>query len=74
MNLELINLNGYGIFVWPAFIFTFACCTILFIKTKRELVKYEKIFYGLFKEPKTIKIKINSKKIAKKNLSASSVF
>ena len=44
MNLELLILGGYGQFVWPAFIFTFVSCFILFVKTRKEFQKQEEIF------------------------------
>ena len=44
MDLELLILGGYGQFVWPAFIFTFASCFILYVKTKKDLQEQEKIF------------------------------
>jgi len=50
MNLELFALNGYGQFVWPAFVFTFASCFILYIKTKKEFKKQEKTFLIEFKQ------------------------
>ena len=52
MDLELLILGGYGQFVWPAFIFTFASCFILYVKTKKDLQEQEKIFiqkYGQLK-------------------------
>ena len=56
MNLELLILGGYGQFVWPAFIFTFASCFSLYIKTKKEFKKQEKIFLKEFKQMQTEKI------------------
>ena len=50
MNLELLILGGYGQFVWPAFIFTFVICFTLYLKTKKEFKKQEKIFSIEFKE------------------------
>ena len=44
MNLELLVLGGYGQFVWPAFIFTFVSCFLLYLKTKKELKKQEEKF------------------------------
>ena len=44
MYIELLTLGGYGQFVWPAFIFTFVCCFSLYLKTKRELTKQERLF------------------------------
>ena len=46
MNSNLFILNGYGQFVWPAFIFTFVSCLILYLQTKQELKKLEKIFFS----------------------------
>ena len=55
MNLELLTFNGYGLFIWPAFIFTFVSCTILYVKTKRELQKLEKIFLTEFRYTNAVK-------------------
>ena len=56
MNIELLVLNGYGQFVWPAFIFTFISCFSLYLKTKREFQKQEKIYLKIFKQEQTIKV------------------
>ena len=56
MNLELLILGGYGQFVWPAFIFTFVSCFALYVKTKKEFQKQEKIFLKKFKQMQTEKI------------------
>ena len=45
MISELIYMNGYGLYVWSAFIFTFLVCLILFLKTKKSLNKVEKDFH-----------------------------
>ena len=44
MNFEFLFLNGYGQFVWPAFIFTFFSCFILYSKTFKKFKKYEKLY------------------------------
>ncbi len=44
MNLSSFAFNGYAIFIYPAFLFTFLCCTYLFFKTKKELKKQEQLF------------------------------
>ena len=64
MNLELLILGGYGQFVWPAFIFTFVICFALYLKTKKEFKKQEKIFSIEFKETKTTKIEETKEKEA----------
>ena len=62
MNTELLILGGYGQFVWPAFIFTFVCCFVLYLKTKKELKKQEAIFLIEYKHAPTEKIKATKQK------------
>jgi len=62
MNLEFLILDGYGQFVWPAFIFTFVSCFSLYIKTKKEFKKQEKIFLKEFKQMQTEKIETAKEK------------
>ena len=64
MNLELLILGGYGQFVWPAFIFTFVSCFSLYVKTKKEFQKQEKIFLKVFKQKQTEKIETAKEKEA----------
>ena len=71
MNLELLILGGYGQFVWPAFIFTFVSCYILYVKTKKEFQKQEKMFLNEFKKIQTKKIETAKEKEA---LSGSPIF
>ena len=59
MDLNFFILNGYGIFVWPAFTFTFIVCFYLYSKTKRELKLQEKVFMNEFHQSKYIKIKVS---------------
>ena len=74
MNLEIFILNGSGQFVWPAFLFTFLSCFFLFVKTKAEFKKQEKIFLNTFEQPRVIKIKIaEQKEVIAKNLSSKPV-
>ena len=62
MNLELLILGGYGQFVWPAFIFTFVICFTLYLKTKKEFKKQEKIFLIELRETEAIKIEETKEK------------
>ena len=71
MNLELLILGEYGQFVWPAFIFTFVSCFSLYVKTKKEFQKQEKIFLKVFKQKQTEKIETAKEKEA---LSGSPIF
>ena len=73
-HMDFFILDGYGQFVWPAFVFTFVSCLYLYLKTKREFQKQEKIFLNEFKQLQTIKIEVaKSKEIKKKILSGSSI-
>ena len=75
MNLNLFILGGYGQFVWPAFIFTFVICFYLYLKTKKELRRQEKLFLNEFGQSQTVKIVVDSQKEnTKKVLSGNSVF
>ena len=74
MNLEFFILGGYGQFVWPAFIFAFVSCVVLYKKTKKELQKQEKIYLGKYGKFVTAKIKTTEKnKTSKEVLSGSSI-
>ena len=74
MSMEFFNLDGYGQFVWPAFIFTFVSCFLLYLRTKKEFQKQEKMFSNEFKQLRTVKIKVvKSKEATKEILSGSSV-
>ena len=71
MNLEFLTLGGYGQFVWPAFIFTFVSCFALYVKTKKEFKKQEKMFLSEFKRKRAVKIEAADEKEA---LSSSPIF
>ena len=74
MVLELLILGGYGQFVWPSFIFTFVSCLILYVKTKTELQKQEKMFLNEYKEAHISRIKVvERKEIRKEALSGTSI-
>ena len=64
MSLEFLILGGYGQFVWPAFIFTFVSCFTLYVKTKKEFQKHERMFLKEFKQTQTRKIESVEKKEA----------
>ena len=74
MDLEIFILGGHGQFVWPAFIFTFVSCFMLYKKTKKELLKQEKLFLREYEQLNPVKIKtVEEKKITKEALSGSSI-
>ena len=56
MNIDFLILGGYGQFVWPAFVFTMISCFLLYIQTKKEFKKQEKLFLIKFNQIKIKKI------------------
>ena len=44
MSFEIFAMNGYGIYVWSSFAFTFFVCLCLYLRTKKTLKKLEKDF------------------------------
>ena len=45
---EIILMNGYGLYVWSAFIFTLISFGSLFLVTKFQLLKEQKKFVSKF--------------------------
>ena len=71
MSLNFLTLDGYGLFIWPAYIFTFLCFISLYAKNKKALKKQEKMFLNEFKLMRSVKIKAVKEKEA---LSSSPIF
>ena len=75
MIQSFIILGGYGHFVWPAFVFTFLSCFVLYLRSIKEFKKQEKLFLNEFKQIESIKIKdAEDKKSSRKYLSKSPIF
>ena len=62
MIMELLSMNGYGQFVWAAFTFSFASCLYLYLKTRIEFKKQEKIYLLVFGSIEAQKIQFNKRK------------
>ena len=62
MSLNFLTLDGYGLFIWPAYIFTFLCFISLYAKNKKALKKQEKMFLNEFKHMQSVKIKVIKEK------------
>ena len=70
MYVEFLIMNGYGLFVWPAFIFSLTSCFYLYVKTRFELKHQERIFLLEFKGVQTKRIEfIKGKESTKEALS-----
>ena len=68
MMINFISMGGYGVFIWSAFAFTIVCCLFLYLKTKKELKKQEKIFLDKVGNLSAIKVGIVKKKKAAKQI------
>ena len=69
---NLIQMNGYGIFVWLSFAITFLICAIVYYKTYKTLKKYEQEFAKELEKLSSEKKKIvlEKSKVASKILSS----
>ena len=72
MNIEFLVSGDYGYFVWPAFIFTFISCFLLYLKTKKEFKRQEKMFLIEFKQIPIAKIEVAKQKELPKEVLSSS--
>ncbi len=45
---EVLNMNGYGMYVWSAFFFTFISFTVLYMITKIQNLKEKNKFMSKF--------------------------
>ena len=45
---EILTMDGYGLFVWSAFVFTLLSFTTLYVITKIQFVKEKKKFVAKF--------------------------
>jgi len=45
---EIISMNGYGLYVWSAFIFTLVSFASLYLVTKLQLLKEQKKYIVKF--------------------------
>ena len=60
--MKLLAMNGYGMFVWTAFTFSFVSCFYLYLKTRIEFKKQEKIYLLEFGSIETKKIQFSKRK------------
>ena len=72
MNIDFLSMNGYGLFVWLSFGFTIFACTVLYLKTRKSLKKYEKEFATELKKLSSAKQKklLRTSKVASQVLAS----
>jgi len=75
MNIEFLVLGGYGSYVWSAFLFTFVSCFLLYLKTKKEFKRQEKMFLIEFNQMPVRKTEVSKQKeLSKEVVSGSPVY
>ena len=75
MNIEFLVLGGYGSYVWPSFILAFVSCFLLYLKTKKEFKKQEKMFLIEFNQMPVRKTEVSKQKeFSKEVVSGSPVY
>ena len=70
--INLLLMNGYGLFVWSSFLITFLACGFVYYKTYKTLKKYEREFAKEINElsVERKKIVIENSKVASQILSS----
>ena len=48
MITKLLQMDGYGLYVWSAFLFTFVSFTILYVITKTQYIKERNKFMSKY--------------------------
>tara|TARA_B100000029_G_C17052792_1_gene770163 strand:- start:348 stop:566 length:219 start_codon:yes stop_codon:yes gene_type:complete len=71
--MEVFDLGGYGQFVWPSFIFSFASCFLVYLKTKKDLLNQEKIFSKEFNQIPSMKFEVARKLNSRKKVSSGNI-
>ena len=71
---ELINMNGYGLYVWSAFSFTLTSFTTLYMITRFQYIKEKNKFVSKFgaldsKKAKVARLQTINKEILSSSLS-----
>ena len=69
---ELINMNGYGLYVWSAFSFTLVSFTTLYLITKIQYLKEKNKFVSKFGALDSKKAEVARSQIINKEILSSS--
>ena len=65
---EIISMNGYGPYVWSAFLFTLVSFMSLYLLTKLQLLKEEKRYIAKFGSLSKVKVAIASEQKINKEI------
>ena len=69
---EFLDMNGYGLYVWSAFSFTFLSFTILYVTVKTQYIKERKKFIAKFGALDIKKAKIAKSQVINQEILSSS--
>ena len=69
---EILNMNGYGLYVWSAFSFTLMSFTTLYVITKIQYIKEKNKFVSKFGTLDSKKAKIARLQIINREILSSS--
>ena len=74
MISEFLNMNGFGLYVWSAFLFTFISFAILFCIIKNQYVRERNKFLSKFGSLDSKKAEIAKSQITNKEILSSTQF
>ena len=69
---ELFNMNGYGLYVWSAFLFTLLSFSSLYVITKIQYIKEREKFMSKFGALDSKKAEVARSQIINKEILSSS--
>ena len=74
MIIEFLNMNGFGLYVWSAFLFTLISFAILFYIIKNQYVRERNKFLSKFGALDSKKAEIAKSQITNKEILSSTQF